>query len=64
MMETKSLPYGGQNERGACGYEPKEEYYDYRVLVVHEIVAKSRASRRDAAIGKLDIEATEERRYV
>mgnify|MGYP004547455955 CR=1 FL=1 len=58
------MPYGGQEECGACCHQTEEEDYDYGVLVVHEIMAEPRAARRDTAICELDIEAAKERRYV
>ena len=51
------MPDDGQEQDSACGDEAEEEYYNYRVFVVHQIVAEPRAGGGDAAIGELDIEA-------
>lgn len=54
-MREDGIPYTRQEKYGACGYEAEEEDYDYGVFVMHEVVAKARTARGDAAIGELYI---------
>ena len=58
------MPGSGQDKYGARSHQAKEEDDDYRMLVVHEVVAQTGAAGRDAAIGEPDIETAEEGRYV
>ena len=64
MIRAYPLPGSRQDKYGACSHQAKEEDDDYRMLVVHEVVAQTRAAGGDAAIGEPNIETTEERRYV
>jgi len=59
VVPFEDMPDGGQEQRGACGYEAEEEEDNGEMLLVHEMVAQPGATTRDAAIGELDIELAE-----
>jgi hypothetical protein len=61
MVPVKKMPYGRQEERGACGYKAEKEDDDSQMLLVHEVMAQAGATVRDAAIGELDVEFAERR---
>jgi len=58
-MPSQDVPDGRQEEPSASGYEAEEEDDHGEVLLVHEMVAQTRATTRDAAIGKLNVELAE-----
>jgi hypothetical protein len=52
VLPQQARPYGGNEERSADGYKPEKENYNDWMLLMHQVVAQSRAPGRDAAIGE------------
>lgn len=53
------MPDGRQEEGRACGYEAEEEDHHGEVLLVHEVVAETRAAIGDAPTGELNVKFAE-----
>jgi hypothetical protein len=56
VVPSEQMPDRREEQCGACGDETEEEDYDGQMLLVHEVVAQTGATVRDAAIGELDVE--------